>query len=213
MDDIRSESKKYGGGGDNTYFRFDEAGVYRIRILNAPKVTATHFFGKGKGMSAVCMGMDEGCPYHTKDDQKASIKLATYVIDRADGKVKMGELPLSISYSLNDLQEDEDFAFTEFPMPYDVKITYDPDNNDPKAKYRLVASPKHEPLTDEEVEALEVAMESQTPEQYVEHKKSKQKEKTGEVRTNEVKTTEVSPRKSPGIDYPKNDVAEEDMPF
>ena len=83
-------------------------------------------------------------------------------------------MPLSISYALNDLQNDEDFAFDEFPMPYDVKITYDPKNSDPKAKYRLVPVPNKEPVTDEEKALLDEAMKKQTPEQFVEMKKKYQ---------------------------------------
>lgn len=201
MEDIKQESKKYGSG-DSNYFKFEEKGVYRIRILNQPKVVATHFFGKGNP-SVVCVGIDEGCQYHKETDKKPSIKLCTYVIDRKDGKVKMAELPLSISYSINDNQQDQDFAFEEFPMPYDVKITYDPDNDDPKAKYRLLPSPQREPLTDEEAAALETKMAKQTPEQYVEHKKDKQK-----------KAKEAPPRGGDTeIEYPKDDINPDDIPF
>lgn len=173
MDDIKSEQKKYGGGG-GSYFKFEKAGVYKIRILNKPKVLATHFFGQGVP-AITCVGIDEGCKYHKGDEKKPSIKLVTYIIDRSDGAVKMAELPLSLSYSLNDLQEDEDFSFEEFPMPYDVKVTHDPDNDDPKAKYRLVGSPKKTPLTEEEEKSLAEKMKKQTPEQYVEAKKKRQK--------------------------------------
>lgn len=175
MDDIKQEQKKYGAGpGDN--FEFEDEGVYRLRILHQPKIVATHFFGKGNP-SVVCIGIDEGCPFHKGEDKKPSIKLVTYVIDRADGKVKMAELPLSLSYALNDLQQDSDFAFEGFPMPYDVKVTYDPDNNDPKAKYRLVASPKQEALTTAEEASFAEKLSRLTPEQYVENKKNRQKEK------------------------------------
>jgi len=198
MDDVKNESKKYGGGSDSNYFKFEDKGVYRIRILNQPKVTATHFFGKGNP-SIVCVGIEEGCEYHKESDKKPSIKLATYVIDRKDGKIKMAELPLSISYSLNDLQEDADFAFSDFPMPYDVKITYDPDNDDPKAKYRLVASPKQEEVTIAEEKELAEKMKKQTPEQYVEAKKTKQKVKT---------PTDIKPTQE---DHPE--INPDDIPF
>lgn len=172
MDSIKEETKKYGAGGNNDYFQFEE-GVNKIRILTQPKVIAYHFFGKGQ-KPVVCTGIDEGCSYHKETDEKARIRLVTYVIDRKDGKIKLAELPLSISYSINDLQEDADFAFEEFPMPYDVKITHDPKNDDPKAKYRLVASPKQEPVTADEEEGLNKALEKMTPEQYVDTRKNKQ---------------------------------------
>ena len=179
MDEIRDERKKYGAEAGGGYFNFDHAGIYKMRILHQPKVTATHFFGKGNP-AVVCIGVDEGCQYHKEDDKKPSIKLATYILDREDGKVKMAELPLSISYSLQDLQNDSDFAFDEFPMPYDVKITYDPENKDPKSIYRLTPSPKQEEITTDEQDSLTAALEKKTPEQYVEDKKRKQKEKGGD---------------------------------
>ena len=205
MDDIQAEQKKYGSGGGD-YFKFEKEGLYKIRILNQPKVVATHFFGKGNP-AVVCVGIEEGCVYHGEgaplDDngkpKTPSIKLATYVIDRNDDKVKMAELPLSISYSLNDLQEDEDYAFSEFPMPYDVKITYDPDNKDPKAKYRLMGSPNRVELTVDEEKALAEAMKKQTPEQYVEAKKGKKA------------TTNEDTRTAP--EYPEEEITPSDIPF
>lgn len=205
MDEIKDEQKKYGSGpGDK--FEFENKGVYRLRILNQPKVLATHFFGAGNP-AITCIGIDEGCIYHKGDDKRPSIKLVTYVVDRNDGKVKLAELPLSISYGLNDLQQDADFAFEGFPMPYDVKITYDPDNKDPKAIYRLVASPKQEPLTDEEQVDLEEKMKKQTPEQYVEMRKKRQKEKGMPLQL----PAEQKPDK--GYEYPKEEINPDDVPF
>ena len=180
-EDIEAQSKKYGGGGGNSDFFQFKKGLNRMRILAEPKVIAFHFFGRGE-KPVICIGIDEGCQYHKKDDKKSSIKLATYIIDRDDeNKIKFAELPLSISYSLSDLQEDSDFAFEDFPMPYDVKVTSDPENVDPKSKYRLVASPKQEPLTTGEKEGLDEAMKKMTPEQYVQIRKDKQKgEKTSD---------------------------------
>lgn len=196
MDDIKNESKQYGGGGDSSFFKFEEDGVYQIRILSRPHVLATHFFGKGVP-AVVCVGIDEGCEYHKEDDKRPSIKLVTYVIDRRDGKVKLAELPLSLSYSIQDLQNDSDFAFEEFPMPYDVKITYDPKNDDPKAKYRLVASPKMTDVTEDERAELNGLMEKMTPEDYVEKRKAKQKDKGGEVKasglTKDIRDTDKYP--------------------
>lgn len=195
-DDINAEAKKYGGGGTNSDFFQFEKGVNKMRILVQPKVIAFHFFGKGEKPD-VCVGIDEGCPHHKETDKKPSIKLATYIIDRKDDKVKLAELPLSISYSLNDLQEDSDFAFKDFPMPYDVKITSDPDNTDPKAKYRLVASPKQVELTDEEETALSEALKKMTPEQYVQVRKDKQ----------------VSQRNNPSNEVDTSDEGAGEVPF
>lgn len=168
-DDLKQDMKKYGGSTQADYFEFENPGVYKMRLLVQPKIIAYHFPPQGR--PDTCVGIDEGCPHHGTDAKKPTIRLVTYIIDREDGKVKRAELPLSVSYAINDLQEDSDFAFEDFPMPYDVKITYDPKNPDPKAKYRLVASPKQEPLSQEEELLLSEALKKQTPEQYVEMKK------------------------------------------
>ena len=200
MDDVKKDSKRYGGTSDANYFKFEDKGLYRMRILTKPTVIATHFFGKGQP-SHVCVGIDEGCKFHSESDKKPSIKLATYVIDRGDeNRIKMAELPLSISYGINDMQEDEDFAFSEFPMPYDVKVMYDPDNDDPKMKYRVQPSPKREELTAEQSKALEEKMSRMTPEQYVEKKKQREKDKIDGVSSSKV-------------EYTKDDINPDDIPF
>lgn len=199
-DDIAAESKQYGGGGGNNDFFQFEKGANRMRILVQPKVIAFHFFGKGEKPD-ICVGIDERCPHHKEDSKKPSIKLATYILDRKDGKVKLAELPLSISYSLSDLQEDEDQAFEDFPMPYDIKIISDPDNNDPKAKYRLIGGTQRVPLTELEKTDLDNAMAKMTPEQYVQIRKDKQS----------------GPKKEGDVDldkeYPTEDIDPKDIPW
>ncbi len=172
-DDIQKDAEQYGAQSSESsdFFKF-EKGVNKIRILNKPTILAMHFFGKGE-KAVVCIGIQEGCPHHKEDDQKASIKLVTYVIDRNDGKIKLAELPLSIGYTLNNYMEDEDYAFDEFPAPYDVKITHDPDNSDPKSKYVLIPSPNKTELTEEERKEFDEIMGKMTPEQYVEKRKDK----------------------------------------
>lgn len=187
MDNMKEDMKQYGGGSSSgDYFEFDQPGVYRMRLLVQPKTIAYHFPPQGR--PDTCVGIDEGCKHHGEDAKKPTLRLVTYIIDRKDGKVKRAELPLSVNYSINSLQEDEDFAFDDFPMPYDVKITYDPKNPDPKSKYTVTPSPKRETLTSEEKEALASAMAKQTPEQFVEMKKKYQNK---EVNRSNV---QVSPR-------------------
>lgn len=203
LDDINNESKNYGGGARSDFFQF-EKGLNRIRIMAKPKVIAFHFFGKGQKPD-VCVGIEEGCPHHGGDKDKATIKLATYVIDRKDGRIKLAELPLSISYALNDLQQDPDYAFSEFPMPYDVKITHDPDNKDPKAKYRLVNSPVTG-ISKEEREQFEEEMKKMTPEQYVQKRKDKQ---TGNTGASTVPPTDPDLEK----EFPDEDIDPDLIPF
>ncbi len=143
---------------------------------------AYHFPAQGR--PDVCVGIEDGCTHHKADDKKPTIRLVTYILDRNDdSKLKLAELPLSISYAINDLQKDSDFAFDGFPMEYDVKITHDPKNTDPKAKYRLVASPKREAISNVEEDALNAAMAKMSPEDYVEKRKAKQLDANGVERS------------------------------
>src|SRR3990167_9029031 len=197
-DEINEEAKKYGGGVSSDFYSF-ERGVNKIRILVQPKVIATHFFGEGVP-AIVCIGINEDCKYHKEGDKRPGIKLATYINERKMGKIKLAELPLSISYAINDLQEDDDFAFSEFPMPYDVKITYEPDNADPKAKYRLVGSPNKDGLSGDEQTDFSEHMKKLTPEDYVAKRKAK------------VKGASI-PEYNGGIKYPTEEISPEDITF
>lgn len=210
MDNMKEDMKQYGGGSSSgDYFEFDQPGVYRMRLLVQPKTIAYHFPPQGR--PDVCVGIDEGCTHHKADEKKATLRLVTYIIDRADGKVKRAELPLSVNYSINALQEDMDFAFDGFPMPYDVKVNYDPKNPDPKSKYTVTPSPKQEPLTDEEEGMLADAMKKQTPEQFVEMKKKYQ---SREVNRSDVQVSQrnVQVENLPA-EYPDVQINPEDIPF
>lgn len=200
-DQINQEAEKYGAKSQSSEFFKFEKGQNRIRILNQPAIIATHFFGAGQ-KAVVCVGVDEGCPHHKGEEKKPSLKLATYIIDRKDGEVKLAELPLSVGYAINDLQEDEDFAFDDFPMPYDIKVISDPDNQDPKAKYRVQPSPKKEEMTTEEKEAFDKEMEKITPEAYVEKRKEKQKK----INNGDVEKTIDEIRDEADADAPEGEV-------
>lgn len=214
LKDLDKDMEKYGSARSDR-FEFEE-GPNKVRILNFPAILATHFIPSGMKINAfICVGIDEGCPYHGKDPQSEkgenyknpTLRLVTYVIDRRDGKVKLAEIPLSVRYALKDLQEDEDFEFADFPMPYDVKITSDPKNADPKAKYRVVGSPNRTELTPEEMAAFDKAMADMTPEQYVEKRKAKAKGIDAAV------AEDKGGSESSEIKYPEEEINPEDIPF
>lgn len=181
--DLLNQAKEeHGVGGGGDFFQFDKTGEYRIRQLTAGFPLATHFFGKGQ-KSKVCYGAERGCPFHgekaPKDDKgnekKPSVKFVAYVLDRRDGKIKLGELPYSVIKVVTDLQEDSDYAFEDFPAPYDLKITYD-SSASPADMYKTLPSPKIEPLTEEQAEELEEKMKKITPDAYTQKRKDKQME-------------------------------------
>lgn len=202
------------GGSDNNFFRFDKTGEYRLRLLTPGYPMATHFFGKGvKGK--VCYGADKGCPYHgekagkdeeTGEERKASVKFVSYVLDRNDGQIKLAELPFSVIKVVTDLQEDTDYAFEDFPAPYDLKITFNKETNSPADKYKTLPSPKMEPLTEDQVVALAEKMSHMTPEQYIQKRKDKQRESDAADAVYEGVAQEKH-------DYPDEEINPEDIPF
>jgi hypothetical protein len=193
---IDKASKEYGTGGSDM-FQFKKSGKYTIRLLTDPAPIATHFLGKGQG-AYVCFGKDKGCPFHKDTDKAPSLKFMVYLVDRSDGKVKLGELPYSVIAKVADYEEDEDYAFEAYPMPYDIKVTFDKENSDPKQIYKVLASPKKADLKEEETTALSESMEKLTPADYVEKRKAKALAKFKE---------------GSDSDYPENDMNPEDIDF
>lgn len=181
---MNQASTDYGvGGSNNDFFSFDKSGEYRLRLLTAAFPIATHFFGKGVP-AKVCYGAGKGCPFHgekapkdekTGEDKKPSVKFIGYVIDRKDNKVKFGELPWSVISAVTDLQDDSDYAFADFPMPYDIKVKVDKDAA-PANMYKTLATPSQVPVESELMKVFEEKMTKITPEQYVEKRKNKQLE-------------------------------------
>lgn len=175
---MKQDAEEHGMNTGGDFLQF-ETGDYRLRILTKAEALATHFFGPGQP-SHICYGSTKGCPFHgegapkdekTGKERSASVKYMAYVLDRKDGKVKLAELPWSVLSRIADFEEDEDYKFDAYPMPYDVKIKVDKANKDPKSIYKTEASPKSEPVTEAERDLLMASMEKLTPADFVDKRK------------------------------------------
>ena len=132
-------SKEYGLGGD--FLRL-EKGETKIRLLDcAPEPTVKHFINN---KPVDCPG-PKTCQNHS---ERPSVKYKTYILNRTDGEIKTYDMPLSVFKAIGSLQMDEDYRFDGLPMPYDVKIKFDPDAS-PAEMYKTVPSPKQEPLSEQ----------------------------------------------------------------
>lgn len=128
-------SREFGLGGG--FLKLDR-GDTRLRILEvASKPLVKHFVD---GKPILCSGPD--CPNHT---EKASVKYPSYIL--LEGNVLSYDIPNSVYKAVGALQLDQDYAFNELPMPYDIKIKYDPDAS-PAEMYKVIPSPKRELLAD-----------------------------------------------------------------
>ena len=176
--------EKYGAGaGGANYFKFKE-GKNRIRILVQGEMLATHFVG-GKGYT--CFGIKEGCPHHGEnaprnDDgspRKPAAKLVTYILDRTeeDQHPKQADIPYSVIKQINVFAAEKDYAFSEFPMPYDIVVNYTKQAA-PNDMYKVVPMAARDPVAPEILEELEkVPPVSQT----IERKKAKAQKAAGAI--------------------------------
>ena len=175
---MKKATEEYGVGGGNTEFlRFESSGDFKIRVLTPGYPMGTYFYGKGtKPRIAYSEMPDELKPTDPETGEKAkpNVKFVCYVIDRADNNIKLAELPWTVVKAITNYQEDEDFAFDDFPMPFDIKVTFKKDAA-PAEKYTVLPNPNRTELTEEMHAAFEEKMEAMTPEQYIEKRKEKQR--------------------------------------
>lgn len=179
---VSEAQEQYGAGvGGTDFFKFKE-GKNRIRILEIGEMIATHFVG-GKGYT--CFGIKNGCPYHgdgapRNEDgtlRKPSAKLITYVIDRADEEPipKLAEIPYSVVKQINTFAMEKDYAFSEFPMPYDITVNY-ASKAAPNDMYKVIPSATRDAVPEEILGKLTEVM---PVGQIVERKKARAQKAAG----------------------------------
>lgn len=198
---MEQATKEYGLGGNADYFRFDKSDTYRLRVLTQCHPMGSYFFGKGIKPKIAYSEMEKPKDEDGNDIQP-TVKFVGYVLDRQDGKIKIAELTYSVMKALIALQEDEDYKFDDFPMPYDIKVTFNKDAA-PNDKYKVLAVPKQEPLTEQEAADLEEKMKNLTPETYIQKRKDKQREEDNAAKNYDGQATE----------YPEDEIKAEDIPF
>lgn len=155
------------------FFKFLE-GNNKVRVLTEGEVITQHFFGKGIRPS-VCYGISKGCPFHKDEDKAPSVKYSCYILDYTDNKVKLADLPYSVIKKVGDLQENTDWAFDSFPMPYDITVNYKPAES-PANMYSVIGSPKQESVSEEVLSTLAELVKTANPGKLIESKKAKQLE-------------------------------------
>ncbi len=177
-DQLKNGTKDFGlAKGGDMFYQFQE-GDNKMRVLTEGAVIGYHYFGKGS-KPHVCYGISQGCPLHENDvDQKVqnvSTKYVSYVLDKRDGKVKIADLTYTVANKIAELQEDEDWKFESFPMPYEIKVVFKSDAA-PSAKYNVLCAPAKTPVDSAVLGILAEKMSKMTPEQHVQKKAERQLE-------------------------------------
>ena len=94
---VFNDTLKDYGLGSGEKFKVKE-GKNVIRILSEPKVVRSVYQGQ------------------------PNTKFIAWVIDRADGVIKLYDMPKTILEAISAYEDDEQFGFKSLPMPYDITI-------------------------------------------------------------------------------------------
>lgn len=84
-------------------------------------------------------------------DEKITTQGWAWVINRETGEFKIAQFGHSILGQIMGLKTDPEYAFTEFPMPYDITIS---NTGDGANRYSTIAARQNTPITEEEMAQL-----------------------------------------------------------
>lgn len=170
------KGEEYGVGGGGDRFKF-EKGDTTIRILaSSSEPLATHYLDNGERV--LCIGVKKGCQYHgnnapkdkTGKPKRPSVKYLMYVLDRKTNRIGMAFMPYTIVKALSDYQNDSAWSFDDLPMPYDIRVKFDPEAA-PAEMYKVMALPG---LSDLEPEQLKELSEKKPLDEIADAMKAKQ---------------------------------------
>lgn len=127
----RQEAEAAGMLGSGDYFKVKE-GKNRFRLLS------------------------ECLPHPGEYKGTKNFKWLCYVLDRHDGKVKPFFMAHTVYKQIEALQLDEDYAFQDVPMPYDITINAKGAGTK-EVEYAVIPSPQRKALTPDEELLLDQA--------------------------------------------------------
>lgn len=138
-------------GTGNVDFMRLQSGTNRVRVVGRPSEIEVHWEKgvDGSNKKVICLG--SGCPI-CKAGHAPTVRYQVQVIDRTDNEVKILEGGKSIFNSIKAYAVDPEYGD---PTKYDVKIQKEGSGRE--TRYTVMASPKKDPLTDEEQSKVEEA--------------------------------------------------------
>lgn len=98
--------------------------------------------------------MSECLPHPSEYQGKKTFKWLCYVIDRVDGKVKPFFMPHTIYKQIEALQLEDDYAFSDLPMPYDLTVNAKGAGTK-DVEYTVMPARKNTNITDAEMDDYE----------------------------------------------------------
>jgi hypothetical protein len=192
LDSVDKEMGINQGSGD--WFKLAE-GDNRVRVLDTLEPYASHF------KAGACLGKADCDVCKSDPEAKASVKFLCHVVDRKDGAIKLAQLPYSVARAIGDYQSDPDYSFSGVPMPYDINIKAKGAGTK-EVEYSVIASPKREEVAKEIMDKLAT---KNTPIQIKERMQDKKRKELG--LPEKVQTVHGT------VEYPKNDISVDEIPF
>jgi len=171
VDSQEEKNKEKLGDG---YFKIEE-GDNRVQIL-------THC----APLAQVWMASEKKYAIAEEGDKATSIKGVCWLLQ--EGKIKQARLPYTVVKQIRALQSDEDWHFTDFPMPRVINIKAKGAGTK-EVEYTVVPAPKETPVP---AAILEELSKKPSPEEVVEKMKDRATSK---------------------VQYPNTEVNPEDTPF
>lgn len=194
---FEKDTSEHGIGKETAGWWKPAEGSNRIRIIDTPILNVSRYkFG-------ACY---EGAEYCKKENlgpnDSLQHKWLTWIIDRADGKQKLYNMPFSVTKMITALKTDEEYTFKQFPMPYDITLNVKGAGTK-EVEYSVVPSRKEIDLTPDELEAWG----KQTPiEDIIEALKDKSRKQHG--------GEDVRQADAPSYAYPEEEALKaEEIPF
>lgn len=146
--DFKQVEKNYGIGQGGDWLTLKE-GENKIRVISEFEVFGNHF-NQATKRGIICIGKDKGCE-GCASGIKLNVRALGWVIDRADGKVKLFRMPYSIFKAIGELQMTTEYQFDILPE-YDMTIKKAGEGLE--TKYTVIPSRANKEITGEEFEQI-----------------------------------------------------------
>lgn len=90
---------------------------------------------------------------YTDCGYQGTAKFLTFVLDRKDNSIKLAKLPYSVGNAIAEYEEDDEYQFDGYPMPYDLNLKAKGAGTK-EVEYTLVAGRALTPIAEEILEDL-----------------------------------------------------------
>ena len=156
--------EQYDTGGN--WMRLKE-GDNKIRIVSEFEPYGSHYV-RAEQKSYICVGKENHCRFCERG-LMPRVQYIGYVIDRADGRVKLLQIGHQIFSQIGQYAKNPDYAFDVLP---DYDITINKSGSGLNTTYTVIPARKNTPLTDEEKKMVAEKM-KRTPKEIIESRKAK----------------------------------------